>query len=115
LTGNWSRLLIGRTTNRKPASSGKKRKNDRDPWNGFDVGSWVIQSESLTKDGETTTERIKLTRVKAKERDRIQLQGLKEGKNPESLTAGNRRDGTFQATTLHSIRNPSYWRRANRN
>jgi hypothetical protein len=57
-----------------------KPKNDRNPWNGFGIGSWVIESESMTKDGKTQTRREKQTRVEATKLEGIQIQKKAEGK-----------------------------------
>ena len=43
-----------------------KPNNDRDPWNGFGVGSWVIKTESFTRGDKTEAHREKETRVAAK-------------------------------------------------
>lgn len=42
-----------------------KPNNDRDPWNGFGVGSWAILSESFTRGDKTETHREKQTWVSA--------------------------------------------------
>jgi hypothetical protein len=58
----------------------KKPKNDRDPWNGFGVGSWVIQMESMTRGDSKEVHREKQTRLEAKEPGKIALSVRKEGK-----------------------------------
>jgi hypothetical protein len=63
------------------AADDAKLTNDRDPWNGFGVGSWVIVADSLTKMGETETRREKQTRTRANE-PRIELTVREEGKTP---------------------------------
>jgi len=55
-------------------------KNERDPWNGFGIGSWVIQVKSFTKGTETTTQREKQTRTEAEKAGQIQLSVREEGK-----------------------------------
>ena len=57
-------------------------KTDRDPWNGFPVGSWAIQTESFTRGDKTETRREKQTRVAAKDPGTIQLSTRAEGKTP---------------------------------
>lgn len=67
------------------AAGDEKPNNDRDPWNGFGVGSWVIQTESFTRDGKTEVEREKQTRVAAKNPGSIELHARKEGKTPNTF------------------------------
>lgn len=68
-------------------AAGDEKPNDRDPWNGFGVGSWVVQSESFTRDGKTETERVKQTRVATKE-PKIELRNAKAGKTPNVFDGG---------------------------
>jgi hypothetical protein len=57
-----------------------KPTNDRDPWNGFGVGSWVILTESVTKGDKTESHREKHTHTESKPPGRIQLLVKQEGK-----------------------------------
>lgn len=59
-----------------------KPNNDRDPWNGFGVGSWAIRTESFTRGDKTEAHREKQTRVAAKDPGLIELRVRKEGKTP---------------------------------
>jgi hypothetical protein len=59
-----------------------KAKNDRDPWNGFGVGSWVIRVENSTADGQTTTRREKQSRVATNRPGGIELKMHEEGNKP---------------------------------
>jgi hypothetical protein len=65
-----------------PVIGEEKPNRDRDPWNGFGVGSWAVTSESNTKDGKTETTREKETRVESKTRGAIVLSARREGKTP---------------------------------
>lgn len=59
-----------------------EKSNDRDPWNGFGIGSWVIRSETTTRGDKTETTREKHTRIAAKDPKSIEREQVKEGKTP---------------------------------
>ncbi|VTR98045.1 unnamed protein product [Gemmata massiliana] len=65
-----------------------KPNNDRDPWNGFGIGSWVIRTESFTRGDTTEAQRERVTRVEAKDPGSIQLQARREGKKPGAFDGG---------------------------
>lgn len=54
--------------------------NERDPFNGFPKGSWVVQFSQLTRGEETKAEREKITRIDDDKGGHIQTQWQKEGK-----------------------------------
>jgi len=60
-------------------------KNERDPWNGFGIGSWVIQVKSFTKGTETTTQREKQTRTEAEKGWPDSIIGARRGQNIRCL------------------------------
>jgi hypothetical protein len=62
-----------------------KSRRERDPWNGFAVGSWIVQSETLTMDGKTETSREKRRRIDDLD-GRIQLERSKDGKGTSTMT-----------------------------
>ena len=65
-----------------------EKPNERDPWNGFGVGSWVIRSEATTRGDKTETTREKHTRIAAKDPKSIEREQLKEGKTPGVFDGG---------------------------
>jgi hypothetical protein len=69
-------------------ATGDEKPNDRNPWNGFGIGSWAVRTESVTRDGKTESRREKRTRVAAKDPDTIELRGLREGKTPDVFDGG---------------------------
>ncbi len=63
-------------------SGDDKSNNDRDPWNGFGIGSWAVLAESFTRGDKTESHREKQTRVESQIKASIQLRSNKEGKKP---------------------------------
>jgi hypothetical protein len=60
----------------------KKNREDIDSWHGFGVGSWIIWSDSLTRDGQTKTTREKQTLFKLDDFQGNWKQVREEGNKP---------------------------------